>query len=144
MWRHCTFRDWSQVFQNLTLLSWDVTIACRGLTTCQSATDKSLILQDGLYRPQQFSPGLRLENVAVRTRVENLTNQISRSLLSQKEDLGLRRQLQNLPGCIDSVKSRQANIHQNQVGAQFLRPLYGLEPVPNLANYPQARGLPKQ
>jgi hypothetical protein len=138
------WRTWSQVFQNLTLISWGITIPCRGLATCQSATDKSLTLQDGLYRPEQSSTGLRLENVAVRTHIESFTNQVGRSLLSQKEDLGLRGQLKNFPGCIDSVKSRQADIHQNQIGAQFLRSLYGLEPVPNFADYPQVCVFPKQ
>jgi len=58
--------------------------------------------------------------------------------LGQKDYFCFGDDIEDLPSSLDSVETGQANIHQNQIGSQFLRFLNAPQPVSRLADYLQA------
>src|SRR5262245_46589952 len=109
--------------------------------TSKPGCDESPTLDDGIHRRRQFTPRIRLADIASRARAECGFRDLPRLVLADEEDFDVRIACEDSARCFDAIHHRKADVEQNQIGSKIGGFLNGIGPIGGLADDPPTRTL---
>jgi len=121
----------------------------RAVGSLLNATSESLghepaAVDDGVHRRRQFTPGIRLTDIASRAGAECGFRDFPRLMLADEEDPDARIVCEDSAGSFDAVQRRETDVEQNQIRSKMRGFLDGIGSISGFADNPPASALAKR